>query len=396
VWLAPATVYLALLSSTDLYLYLYIALQIRPYPVVLGLVSSLWSVIFIVVSLTLCKVVEKGVNKLGATVSAALLVLSLLAPALTKDLLYVATSYCLLHAVALALGRVSVSVTLLEYVESSRWGLYNNLVNSASLAIRGVILVLISYNYLTAESLIILALTASAIFVWFLPPVVLPVERTLFRISKRLDSLYRYAKLAAVLPEVLDGGLEPSEILRSTWDEGRELPSYRPLLGAFLVVTSSDALAVVLPLVISRHLGSTATVLIYGLSSLVSSLIILALSKAPLSGSVAPVAALARGVIIPALLTLSRAEVALLYLVVISALFNLFNAANYVIYVNSSGGLNTFLYGVLSELGSVVGSTLSGVLASYLGYEYVIVVAVAGHLIASALTLGHYKVIGKL
>jgi hypothetical protein len=388
VWLAPATVYLALLSATDLYLYLYIALQIRPDPMVLGLVSSLWSATFIAVSLTLCKVVEKGANRLGAAASAALLVLSILVPTLNGGLLYVAASYCLLHATALALGRVSVNVTLLEYVESSRWGLYNSLANSASLAIRGVLLVLISYSYLTAESLVILALAASTVFAWLLPPVVLPVERTLFRLSKRLDSLYWYARLAAVLPEVLDGGPAPSEVLRSIWDGGRELPSYRPLLGVFLVVASSDALAVVLPLVVSNYLGPTTTVLIYGLSSLASALTVLALSKAPAFGSVATAAALARGVVIPALLALNRAEVALLYLVALSALFNLFNAANYVIYTNSSGGLSTFLYGVLSELGSVVGSALGGVLASYLGYEYVIAVAVAGHLVASALTLG--------
>jgi hypothetical protein len=388
VWLAPATVYLALLSATDLYLYLYIALQIRPGPMVLGLVSSLWSVTFIAVSLTLCKVVERGANKLGAVASAALLVLSILVPTLNGGLLYVAASYCLLHATALALGRVSVNVTLLEYVESSRWGLYNSLANSASLAIRGVLLVLISYSYLTAESLVILALAVSTVFAWLLPPVVLPVERTLFRLSKRLDSLYWYARLAAVLPEVLDGGSAPSGILRSIWDGSRELPSYRPLLGVFLVVASSDALAVVLPLVVSNYLGPTTTVLIYGLSSLASALTVLALSKAPAFGSVATAAALARGVVIPALLALNRAEVALLYLVALSALFNLFNAANYVIYTNSSGGLSTFLYGVFGELGSVVGSALGGVLASYLGYEYVIAVAVAGHLVASALTLG--------
>jgi hypothetical protein len=388
VWLAPATVYLALLSATDLYLYLYIALQIRPNPMVLGLVSSLWSVTFVAASLTLCKVVERGANRLGAVASAALLVLSILVPTLNGGLLYVATSYCLLHATALALGRVSVNVTLLEYVESSRWGLYNSLVNSASLAIRGVLLVLISYSYLTAESLVILALAASTVFAWLLPPVVLPVERTLFRLSKRLNSLYWYARLAAVLPEVLDGSSTPSEILRSIWDGGGELPSYRPLLGVFLVVASSDALAVVLPLVVSNCLGPTTTVLIYGLSSLASALTVLALSKAPAFGSVATAAALARGVVIPALLALNRAEVALLYLVALSALFNLFNAANYVIYTNSSGGLSTFLYGVFSELGSVVGSALGGVLASYLGYEYVIAVAVAGHLVASALTLG--------
>lgn len=386
-WLAPATVYLALLSATDLYLYLHIALQLRPSPVVLGLVNGLWSATFIATSLTLGRVVERGATRLGAAVSATLLTLSLLTPALTTNLLHVAVAYCLLHATALALGRVSASVTLLEYVESSRWGFYSNLVNSASLAIRGVLLVLLSYRYLTAESFIILALVSSALFTWSLPPLVLPVERTLFRIAKRLDSLYRYAKLSAILPEVFGGGLEPSEALRTLWSESKELPSYRPLLGVLLVVASSDALAVVLPLIISNHLGYVATVLVYGLSSLASSLTILAVSRGPVAGSIAPAAALVRGMVTPLILTVGKAEVALLYLVITATLLNLFNSANYANYVNSSGGLNTFLYGVFSELGSVIGSIVGGVLASQLGYEYVILASVAGHLVASLLIL---------
>jgi len=387
VWLVPAIAYLALLSATDLYLYLYIALQLRAGPMVLGLVNGLWSSTFIVVSLTLGKLVERGASRLGAVVSAILLVLSLLTPVLNSSLLYVAVAYCLLHAAALSLGRVSASVTLLEYTESSRWGFYSSLVNSASLAIRGVLLVLLSYGYLSAKSLLILALAVSTLFAWSLPPLVLPVERTLFRVAKRLDSLYRYAKLVSVFPEAFEGGLDPSEVLRSFWSEGREIPSHRPLLGALLVVASSEALAVVLPLVISSYLGPATTVLIYGLSSLASSFTILAVSKVSVAGAAAPATALARGVTIPLLLTVGRAEIALLYLVAISALLNLFNSANYVNYVNSSGGLNAFLYGVLSELGSVIGSVVGGVLASYLGYEYVILASVVGHLAAFLLTL---------
>ncbi len=386
-WLVPAIAYLALLSATDLYLYLYIALQLSPDPMVLGLVNGLWSSTFIVVSLTLGKLVERGANRLGAVVSAILLVLSLLTSALNSSLLYVAVAYSLLHASALSLGRVSASVTLLEYGESSRWSFYNNLVNSASLAIRGILLVLLSYGYLSLKSLLILAIPVSALFAWSLPPLILPLERTLFRVARRLDSLYRYSKLISVFPEVFEGALSPSEVLRSLWSEGREVPSHRSLLGAFLIVASSEALAVVLPLVVSSYLGPAITVLIYGISSIASSFTILALSRVPVAGAIAPATALVRGLAIPLLLTVGRAEMALLYLVSISALLNLFNSANYVNYVNSSGGLNTFLYGVLSELGSVAGSVVGGALALYLGYEYVVIASVVGHLAVSLLTL---------
>jgi predicted MFS family arabinose efflux permease len=93
----------------------------------------------------------------------------------------------------------------------------------------------------------------------------------------------------------------------------------------------------------------------------------------------------ARALVLPSVLFVGGVSMGVAYMVVMSVSFNTFNTSNYNNYLNSSSGQSTYLYWVLSELGSILGSLIGGYVASYYGFTYVVAVSVAGHLIASLL-----------
>ncbi|MEM2077299.1 MAG: hypothetical protein QXV03_06435, partial [Sulfolobales archaeon] len=62
-WLAASSVYLAFLSLTDTWLFLYLAIYLGADPLTLGLASSLWSIVFVASNILFGRFVEEGLNR---------------------------------------------------------------------------------------------------------------------------------------------------------------------------------------------------------------------------------------------------------------------------------------------------------------------------------------------
>ncbi|MEM2826904.1 MAG: hypothetical protein QXL30_06565, partial [Sulfolobales archaeon] len=154
-------------------------------------------------------------------------------------------------------------------------------------------------------------------------------------------------------------------------------------LGAFILVTSSDALFIIVPRLISNYIGREQTLLVYGISSLASALALVAISRVSKGRLTTLLSGLARALVIPLVTFIAGVEQAVAYLLTTAILFNVFNTSSYNAYITSASGRRTFLYGVAVELGSAVGSIVGGFLALYFGIEYVIVLSIMGHIVAS-------------
>ncbi|MCS7099147.1 MAG: hypothetical protein RMH84_06825 [Sulfolobales archaeon] len=384
-WLVASAAYLAFLSFTDLWFFLRLALVLRVDPLTLGIANSGWSFLFILSNLVLGRLVEEGRNKSAALTSSILLCLSTYITMSSENVAAVVFAYSVLHAVSTSLGRAAASVTLLEYVEFESWSRYNYFTSYVTLVVRGFLLVAGYFNYLSAALLLALALAVSVAFSATLPPVLVPLERTLFKLSKRLDRVYSYVRFTSILPELVEDRLSASRALELRWITEKDVPSYRPLLGAFAMVTSSDALFILVPTVISSYVGSGGTLLVYGLSSATSAIALVAISKISRGLRIALVSGIVRALVVPSILRVSSVEHATAYILSTAVLFNVFNTSNYDTYINSTAGQGAFLYGVVVELGSAVGSLVGGLVASYLGIEYVVVFSTVGHVIASIL-----------
>jgi len=383
VWLAASSIYLAFLSLTDTWLFLYLALFLKADPLTLGLASSLWSIVFVASNIFFGRFVEEGLNKTAALASSALLCLAILTTVNSRGVVEVAVGYSLLHSISASLGRSAVNVTLLEYVNYEAWSKYNYFFNYVTLSVRGLLLVLVYLELLSPTSLLLLTLSVSAVYAITLPPVVLSVERSLFRLAKQLDRVHTYMKFTSILPDVVDTGLTASRALELRWSVEKEVASYKPLLGAFILVTSSDALFIIVPRLISNYIGREQTLLVYGISSLASALALVAISRVSKGRLTTLLSGLARALVIPLVTFIAGVEQAVAYLLTTAILFNVFNTSSYNAYITSASGRRTFLYGVAVELGSAVGSIVGGFLALYFGIEYVIVLSIMGHIVAS-------------
>lgn len=384
-WLTASSLYLAFLSFTDLWIFLYLALNLRADPLTLGIASSLWSVVFAASNIAFGRAIEGGRNKLAALTSSILLCLATFTTTSSGEVIAVVLAYSLLHAVSTSLGRAAATVTILEYVKYEAWSRYNYFCSYVTLIARGLLLILAYYGLLSSNWLLVLTLAVSALYSATLPPIVISIERTLFRLAKQLDRLHTYARFTSIFPDIVGSSLTASKALELRWSTQRDLPSYRPLLGVFLLVAASDALFIIVPRLFSSYIGRERTLLVYGLSSLSSALALVAISKVSGGRYTTLVSGLARALIIPSVTYIVGVEQAVAYLLTTSVLFNVFNTSSYNTYVTSSAGQRTFLFGMAAELGSATGSLIGGLLASYYGTEYVLAFSVAGHIIASAI-----------
>ncbi|MEM1930970.1 MAG: hypothetical protein QXL79_02515 [Sulfolobales archaeon] len=382
-WLAASSVYLAFLSLTDTWLFLYLAIYLGADPLTLGLASSLWSIVFVASNILFGRFVEEGLNRVAAFISSILLCLSVFTTVNSKEVIGVAAGYALLHAVSASLGRTAVNVTLLEYVNYEAWSRYNYFFNYVTLSVRGLLLILVYLGLITPTTLLLLTLAVSIVYALTLPSVVLPVERTLYRLAKQLDKVYAYMKFTSILPEIVDTGLTASGALELRWNIEKEVASYRPLLGAFILVASSDALFIIVPRLLSNYIGRGQTLLVYGISSLASALALVAISRVSKGRLTSLISGLARALLIPLVTCITGVEQAVIYLLATAILFNVFNTSSYNVYITSTSGQRTFLYGVAVELGSAVGSIVGGILASNFGIEYLLAFSMIGHVIAS-------------
>ncbi|MEM1794927.1 MAG: hypothetical protein QXI00_00740 [Sulfolobales archaeon] len=382
-WLATSSVYLAFLSLTDTWLFLYLAIYLGADPLTLGLASSLWSIVFVASNILFGRFVEEGLNKVAAFISSILLCLSVFTTVNSRGVIGVAAGYALLHAVSASLGRTAVNVTLLEYVNYEAWSRYNYFFNYVTLSVRGLLLILVYLGLITSTTLLLLTLAVSIVYALTLPSVVLPVERTLYRLAKQLDKVYAYMKFTSILPEIVDTGLTASGALELRWNIEKEVASYRPLLGAFILVASSDALFIIVPSLLSNYIGRGQTLLVYGISSLASALALVAISRVSKGRLTSLISGLARALLIPLVTCITGVEQAVVYLLATAILFNVFNTSSYNVYITSTSGQRTFLYGVAVELGSAVGSIVGGILASNFGIEYLLAFSMIGHVIAS-------------
>lgn len=384
-WMVASSIYLAVLSFTDLWFFLYLALYLGADPLTLGIASSLWSVVFIVSNALFGGLVDRGSNRLAALASSLLLCAASFMVVSTSRVAEAVFAYAVLHAASTSLGRTATNVTILEYVNYEVWSRYNYLFSYATLVVRGLLLMLAYYGLLSHTTLATTIVVASAAYAITLPPIVLPIERTLFRLSKQLDRIHSYTRFTSLLPEVVNAGLTASRALELRWDAWRDLPSYRPLLGIFILVASSDALFVMVPRVLSDYVGRQQTLLMYGAASLASALALAAVSKVSRGRTATLVSGLARALVIPSLTLVTGVDRAVAYLLTTAILFNIFNTSSYNTYVNSSAGQRTFLFGIAAELGSAAGSIVGGLLFSCYGITPVIALSVVGHIAASVI-----------
>lgn len=380
-----AGAYLALLSFMDLSMYLYIAYTLGVDPLTLGVASALWSASFIFSNAIFNHLVDKGSTKLASLISGSSLVVSSLVLFNSNNVVLCIVMY-MLHALATASGRLASNVALLEFSDSNDWSFLNSLMNFLTTFIRGLLLVFFSLGFLTLNIVYVTVIALTTLYVITLPNVWVSIERSVFSMSKQLEALSKHVRVVTALTYLVERPYTAAEAFESLWRSSKEFSPVKPLLSVFLLVTGSDTLMAMLPLILRSKIATSDTYMVYGIASLIAAVVLIAVSTCRGSKGMAILAISARILVFPTLLLLDNLTFLVTFLVLANVFYNIYVTSVYYLYVKATSGYKLSLYNMSLEAGSILGSLIGGYLTFNYGYNYTLIASIIGH-IASAIIL---------
>ncbi|ADM28588.1 hypothetical protein Igag_1791 [Ignisphaera aggregans DSM 17230] len=378
-WIIIASLAYGILAFLDPFLFTYIAYNLSVSGLYLGILNALWSISYIVSNRLLNNFADSGHNKLLLAIS--ILSISISMPMLSNlNLLNGVIAY-VLHSISMASMNLSLSVTLLEYIDSEMWKNITSLQKALSNITRGMMLLIAAFfrSVLTIENMIIIAIIFSVLSLLAMPSILFTFERNMFRFYRNLRSLSLYLKASSSLM-FIDRPKVAISIFEKYWNYGQTISIPRIIIAVLMVTALGDYIFTVIPYVLRNIVSLQGMWIAYGIAAILSALILLIVVNAEWSSK-----SLALGLIMSRMLILIigfnyvRNETTLtLYIVVSSLLFLLIDVTLYNYFIEGSAGFNTSLYFISREIGSIVGSILGGIFIGFGTNTYLLVSLVIG------------------
>jgi len=369
VWLLLSSVYVAFLGLIDLVIDLIAINYYRVNATTLGLLASLWIFVYAVISRLASRVAENKGSKLLIMVSIPV-TLTLLASLFSLGNFYHIIISQILHAFSVALVRNSISITILNSLESEDWNYANRIFFQLSMFFEGIFLYAISslsLTFLIDSSTIFSAIFLSAGLLLFLlmPSSRLSLSRDLFRVEKNVNSsLSTISILSSIGYEPL---YTPSKArMLSRMLETRNTLSVGDVLTSVIGFRLSNSFFFTpLAFIFLRVLGMSSefVLAVYGIAKILASV---SLSFFPnhMGRGLAVTTLLLRLLIMTLFVSsvLTRSY-ELIIALTLTYLFNIaLDAKLYSLYIEASLANSPSTYSIVSELSNMIGSLVSGYL----------------------------------
>ena len=365
-WLAIASASYGVLSAFDPIIFIYIAYTLGASSVYMGILSASWSTTYIVFSRVMGSLADAGRNKLLALLA---LIAVIPIPLLLKNPNQITALLAYnLHALAIAMLNLSLSVSILESFESSDWNTVNTVNRVLNNVARGFTLIAMAmlglgvFQQALQVLIVLMALTLAVI-----PSIYMPLYRKLYMFEKTLDKVGLYVKASTSLL-YLDKPKVAAEVFEKVWNSTSSVPSpAKIIVGIMGAVIVGDYIFTVIPVIMRKTLGISVMWTAYGIAAIVSAAIGIALSR--ISSSSTTRKAFAVAVLRLAILSLGlgfvRDVITLaMYIIISSALFLMLDIILYNAYVLARAGYGTSTYFIAREVGSIIGSLAGGVIYS--------------------------------
>lgn len=136
------------------------AAHLKADPIYLGIISFIWSSIYIVSSIFFGYLSDRYRVKILGILSAVLLIISTLYILFSQDLLLMSIGYSI-HSAATASGRIAVSIDVLENSDKDVWGNINFLLRGVYWVFRAILLYIVIGAGYSPEVAIATAILAS-------------------------------------------------------------------------------------------------------------------------------------------------------------------------------------------------------------------------------------------
>jgi len=363
VWLLITVLTLGLLQFLDTGLYSYVAYNLNVGGIYLGVMSALWSFTYILANYLLSELADLGRNKLliiMTTISLSVIYILFIDINDFNSLLMYS-----LHALAVASINLALSVTILEIYDYFSWGRVNMLSRVLSNVFRGITFLLVALSIIDLSfiiaSLIIISITSTLL----IPSIGLNIERKLYKMGRDLSLVSRYMKASTALLYI-HRPKEALEVFESVWSSDRLKP-WKILISTFSYVVFSDIIFVILPLILKNSLSLNTLMFSWGIALLVTGITsipvisIMSSLEGRTNIKLIILLILLRGLTLILLLPLvSDALTLTLYLLTVVFISTLADSLIYNKFVEVSAGYSTSKYFIVRELGSIIGSLISG------------------------------------
>lgn len=368
-WLLLSSMYVAFLGLIDVVIDLIAVSYYRVDATTLGLLASLWIFVYAVVSRLASRVAENKGSKPLIVISMPI-TLTLIAFLFSLGNFYCIIVSQVLHASSVALVRNSISITILNNLESEDWNFANRLFFQLSMFFEGVFLYmtsLLSLAFLIDSASIFSAtfLSVGLLLLLLTPSSKLSFSRDLFRVEKNINSSLSTVNILSSI------GYEPlyapsKARMLSRMLETRNTLSVGDVLTSVIGFRLSNSFFFTpLAFILLRVLGisSESVLAVYGIAKVLASV---SLSFFPNNiGRGLAVTTLLLRLLIMALFVSSALthSYALIIALALTYLFNIaLDAKLYSLYIEASLASNPSTYSIMSEFSNMIGSLTSGYL----------------------------------
>ncbi len=364
VWLITTLLAVGLLQFLDTGLYTYLAYNLSVGGSYLGAASAVWSLIYIVSNRFFSRFADDGRNKMLLLISSAALSLMYV---LCNDVNEVSglVMYSL-HAFAIAVVNLSLSVTILETYDYTNWNGVNAFSRVITNLVRGSSFLVVALSFASVPTFLILATALTSISMILIPGIGLNIERTLFKINKDLRYVGKYIKASTALLYI-HKPREALEYFERVWSSSNELKPWRVITSTVLYAMFGDLVLVVLPLILKGYVGLSSLWLSWGIALLSASFIVVPVITrfAPSSESINPrlIGSFIslRGLTLALLLPYVSSEFSLsIYLLLVVVTTSISDSYLYNKFVEVSSGYSISKYYIAREVGSIIGSIAGG------------------------------------
>ena len=370
-WLLLSAIYIAFLGLSDVVIDLIAVNHYRADAVTLGLLSSLWILVYVVASRLTSRVAENKGSKPLMITSIFITLLFFIFLFSLRNFYYLVISQ-ILHSLSVALVRNSVSISILNNLESEDWDKANKVFFQFSMFFEGIFLYMVSLfsltfliNSVTVFTVVFLLVGISLVLI--IPSSKSSLSRDLFRIEKNIESSLSTISILSSM------GYEPLYSPPKARIVSRMLESRNTLtVGDVLVSVAGFRLSnsfffTPLAFVLLRvlNLSSDSVLAIYGVAKIIASISLSFFPKyldKKLAMMISMIRILVMSLFVSSFLTRSYELIVALTL---TYLFNIvLDAKLYSLYIEASLASNPSTYSIVSEFSNMTGALTSGYLIS--------------------------------
>lgn len=342
------------------------AAYLKADPIYLGIVSFIWSSIYIVSSIFFGYLGDRYRVRVLGILSASLLIISTLYILFSQDLLSLSIGYAI-HSAATASGRIAVSIDVLENSDRDTWGSINLLLRGVFWIFRAALIYIAIGAGYNLWVVIAIAILASTMLTMIQDPLI-PSRRFLYRLGDTLDRYYSISLLRGlIISSLLDASSRGIyNRLNRIWSTRMPSPAMLAISSA-LLTASAEMILTPAPSVLSSSLGSRGLSHYLILSPLLVGVLMIigwiaigitTLWSLWLVLTIAPIIAVILNIV-------DLYSTAIIYILAIYMLsYNMLEISIFNSYSNTTSGYNMGGYQAIREVGGLVGGIFSGVLVS--------------------------------